>query len=82
MMARINVTIVGPLKGMLIMLGSQWWTCMGSAQVFILEENFHTLVTQKTGIKKKMSIQKKNAKYIWKIHQTFETTKLGKNKSW
>jgi hypothetical protein len=32
---------------MLIMLGSQWWTCMGSAQVFILGKNFHTLVTQK-----------------------------------
>jgi len=49
---------------------------MGSAQVFILEENFHTLVTQKIGIKKNF------AKYIWKIRQTFETTKLGENKSW
>ncbi len=44
---------------------------MGSAQVFILGENFHTLVTQKVGIQKKNVNSKRKMLNIWKISPNF-----------
>jgi hypothetical protein len=43
---------------------------MGSAQVLISGEIFHTLVTQKIGLKKKIQF-KKNLLKIWKNSPNF-----------